>query len=329
MNTNDVVNRYPKNTDDLKHSELFNQWWYYSVELLPGLITKGQYEEKFPMIPRINLRNCLLKDMECLDLGTMEGLIPTLMTRAGAKRVLAVDAVDHCIEKIKAIKHYYNVDYDYKSVGLMYELNKKIEGSFDLINCSGLLYHVISPFMVLAGIRPLLKKNGLLILSTNVIYENEFRMEFNNCGRLQEEINTFWYISIPLLDYLLRFLKLAPIDCLYLKHENIKSQVRYATNKQSGYLSVICRAVDEPLFTDDDSWMKKASDESWEYQGLVDWKRVKENPVSQIKFIGDNKQYTYNCTSPINLWESVNTNASVKEVLKMNDSHALLLADIS
>src|SRR5438552_17516831 len=102
----------------------------------------------------------------------------------------------------------------------MYDLASKLRksrrASFDVINLSGVLNHVFSPLMVLAGVRPLLKRNGLMIVSTNVVVDNGFTMQFNNAGRLQEEANTFWYLSVGALDYLLRYLKLAPIDCLYI-----------------------------------------------------------------------------------------------------------------
>jgi hypothetical protein len=32
----------PETSGDLAGSDLFTNWWYYSVELLPGLMTKGQ-----------------------------------------------------------------------------------------------------------------------------------------------------------------------------------------------------------------------------------------------------------------------------------------------
>jgi hypothetical protein len=88
----------PTAADELRDSTLLNQWWYYSVELLPGAIAEGIYPASVPMLPRLLMRHCSLKGMECLDLGTMEGLIPVLMVRGGAKRVVALDGADHCLE---------------------------------------------------------------------------------------------------------------------------------------------------------------------------------------------------------------------------------------
>src|SRR4051794_20850452 len=177
---------FPKSADQLRKDAVYQEWWYYSAELLPGVVTKGLYPAEVPMIPRVQMRDIDLRGMSTLDMGTMEGIIPVLMRKGGASRVLAIDAIDGNGEKMDALRHYYDVDFEFRSVGLMYELYKKLpDQSFDLINCSGLLYHVYSPLNILAGIRPLLKRNGLLIVSTPIINDQSYTMSFNNAGRIQ------------------------------------------------------------------------------------------------------------------------------------------------
>lgn len=323
------LNNFPKDPNELEISGLFNQWWYYPIELMPNIVTKGIYPSSVPFLPRIMLRKCKLNGMSCLDLGSMEGLIPILMCRGGASSVLATDAIDHCAEKMAAVKHYYNTDFEFRSVGLMYGLNDTLnEFSFDLINCSGLLYHVFSPLMVLSGIRPLLKRNGIMIVSTNVIFADSYTMEFNNAGRMQSETNTFWYISIKLFDYILRYLKLAPLDCLYLPHSAIKSDIRYNFNRPSGYLSVLCRAHDDVLDTRDDRWMTKSAKSSWEYCGLSDWKLVRSLPTSKIKYDID-KKYFRDDIECIDLHEAVTQGKTILSAEQESDSHVLRLSDIS
>src|SRR6476660_2530256 len=169
--------RFPDTAKELAKTDLFTRWGYYSVELMPGLVTKGQYPDSFPMLPRIVLRNCDLRGTTCLDLGSMEGLVPVLM----------------CREKMAALRYYYKANFEFQQIGLMYDLTNKLRKSgrpsFDVINLSGMLYHVFSPLMVLAGVRALLKRNGLLIVSTNVIVDNTVTMHFNKAGRLQEATN--------------------------------------------------------------------------------------------------------------------------------------------
>lgn len=322
---------FPAGAEGLKNSGLYNQWWYYSVELLPGVVTNGIYPADVPMLPRLMLRRCVLDRMSCLDLGSMEGLIPALMCRAGAGQVVATDAIDHCAEKMEAVKHYYGVDFEFETVGLMYDLHEKLPGrAFDLINCSGVLYHVVSPLHVLFGLRPLLKRDGLLIVSTNVINNESYTMEFNDSGRLQEEGNTFWYPSVKLFDYILRYLKLAPIDCAYLPHSDIRSKVNYIFDKPSGYLSVVCRAVHEVRPTKDDKWMAKSKRSSWEYLGLCDWKRAGDQPGSAIKYRGEVKDDLWREDSrSLDLWRAINERPPVTSAERPEDSHLLRLSDRS
>lgn len=283
------------------------------------------------MLPRLMLRECDLSGASCLDMGSMEGLMPVLMRRGGAASVLATDAVDHCVEKMAAIKHYYDVDFDYQSVGLMYELSRKLEGrSFDLINCSGLLYHVFSPLLVLCGVRPLLKRNGLMIVSTNVVIDDGYKMEFNDRGRMQSEVNTFWYLSVPLFDYLLRYLKLAPLDCLFMPHEAIKSDPNFVFDKRSGYLSVLCRASDAPLSTRDDEWMIGSARDSWEYQGLIDWRMAESQPVSDIGQTQRlDEQFFRRDVRCLDLWQAVTQTPPCTTAASASDTHRLALSDQS
>jgi len=324
---------FPDAAEDLAKSDVFTGWWYYSVELMPGLITKGQYPDSFPMLPRILLRNCDLRGTTCLDVGSMEGLIPVVMCRQGAKTVLATDAIDHCREKMAALRHYYQATFEFQQIGLMYDLTNRLRKSgtpsFDVINLSGVLYHVFSPLMVLAGVRALLKRNGLVIVSTNVVIDDAFTMQFNNAGCLQDEINTFWYMSVPTLDYLLRYLKLAPIDCLYIPHRDIKSSVRYVTNVESGYLSVVCRAKDDVLPSREDDWMRKSAQQSWEYSGLIDMDFGSRQAITQVPYSATiENDLLRDDTGTIDLLRAL-PSRTIHEAEKISDAHILRLADVS
>jgi len=293
-----------------------DRWWYYTVELAPGVIARGQFEPDFPMLPRMMLRRCNLDGAECLDMGTMEAIVPTLMRRSGAAKVLAVDFGPHCTEKIAAVKAAYEVDFNYKNVGPMDGLFRKIRAGFDLINCSGLLYHVWSPLHVLAGVRPLLRRNGLMIVNTNVVLERGMRAEFNAEGRMQEEVNTFWYPTIELLQYQLQYLRLEPIDAMLVPHDALASKVRYRFAQPSGILCVLCRATDEP---DGDSWIARSARESWEYRSFSDWDRADRQGVSAIAAESNN---------PIVLVEEAEDRI-VPGSVDVQDSHVLHLTDRS
>ena len=332
---------FPSLPSALKEHPLFQAWWYYSVELLPGITTQGQYADDVPLLPRVLLRNCDLSGMACLDVGSMEGLIPVLMCRQGARSVLAVDAIDHCSDKMSALQHYYNVSFDFMSVGLMYgvyeKLRKTRHNSFDLINVSGLLYHVFSPLMVLSAIRPLLKKNGLMIVSTNVVFDQSYVMYFNNAGRLQREANTFWYLSITLLDYLLRYLKLAPIDCVYVHHSEMTPPrlpdglpVPLVTDLPSGYVSVVCRGSTNALPSPQDSWMETSTLHSWEYKELPHWEFQDRQAHSQMQYRGSLKKHLFrDSLHCLDLYKAITEGKSFGRATRSLDSHALRLSDFS
>jgi len=338
----DPGQEFPADADELRASALLDEWWYYSVELLPWVIAEGAYPASVPMLPRLLLRRCGLKGMECLDLGTMEGLAPALMARRGAARVVAVDGSDHCLEKLAAVKHYYGVSFEYRTVGPMYSLSEKLDGDgFDLINCSGLLYHVFSPLMVVAGLRAALKRGGLMIVSTNVFVDRGFSAKFNAAGRLQEEPNTFWYLSTGLLDYMLRYLRLAPIDCLYVPHDALETPWRMKTGTESGYASVLCRAVDRELPSSGDAWMAESAKGSWEYEWIPDWDRARSQPLSKIgaersdahfrKDLGFTWQQRLSRTTPrvLDITSAIEEQQPILQAETPSDSHLLSLADVS
>jgi SAM-dependent methyltransferase len=267
------------------------------------------------------LRNCDLKGADCLDIGSMEGLVPVLMCRQGAGRVLATDFSYHAYQKMCIVQKYYDVDFSFKRLGLLYDLSTKIRSSrwrsFDLINVSGVLYHVFSPFQVLAGLRPLLKRGGIMIVSTNVVDSDGHFMEFNNSGRLQSEANTFWYPSIHMLDYMLRYFQLVPIDCLYYRYPP-EDVVRYVKDANPGYLSVVCRAVNDRGESFGDKWLSESIRDSWEYlqcnQEIID-----AQPSSNIGYRNGNDS--------IDLSSRVRLSAPLESAPHPHDTHLLRLSD--
>jgi SAM-dependent methyltransferase len=311
---------YPTSAEAVRASALADAWWYYSVELVPGVITKGQYAPDLPMLPRLMLRRCAVNGMSCLDIGSMEGLVPVLLKRRGARDVLAVDYANHSLAKLLAVQHYHGVDFGFRKVGLMYRLYEQIgPRGFDLINLSGLLYHVFSPLTLLAAARPLLKRGGLMVVSVPLTLDPGYVMDFNAGGRLQSEANTFWYPSARLFDYLLRYMRLEPIDLVFMPHA--ADAAHGAREKPSGYTSIVCRAVDS---ADVDDWMRDSASTSWEYRDLSDWGMADRQPVSSIAYHrpdGGN--------GPIDLEHEVSTTTPVLPPAEVDDSHALRLDAIS
>jgi SAM-dependent methyltransferase len=243
------------------------------------------------------------------------------MKRGGAREVLAVDYSDHRLGQLDAVRHYHGVDFDFRTVGLMYDLHRQLRGrSFDLVNCSGLLYHVFSPLSILAAIRPLVKRGGIVLVSTSVTLDNGYTMDFNAGGRMLAEVNTFWYLSARLFDYMLRYMRLAPIDCAFMPHSDPRIAASHSFDKPSGYVSVACRAVDHAA---DDDWMGESSASAWDYLDLSDWERADRQPKSTIGYRGESGDGSFD------LVEAIRTRTPVTAPGAEEDSHLLRLSATS
>jgi 2-polyprenyl-3-methyl-5-hydroxy-6-metoxy-1,4-benzoquinol methylase len=311
--TGPLRRRFPATPDELRRSPLLDTSWYYAVELLPGVLTTGHYPPELPMLPRLMLRRADVAGMTCLDMGTVEGLTPTLLVKRGAARVTAVDYSRGALAKLAAVRHYHDVDFEFRAVGLMYDLHRRLpRRGYDLVNLSGLLYHVFSPLTLLAAVRPLVKRNGLVLVSTSVTLDPDDVMDFNSRGRLLDDPTTFWYPSLGLLEYLLRYVRLEPIDCAFLPHADVPGVPDYG--KPGAYLSVMCRAV---AGVDGDPWMRESVRTSWESQDLCDWRRADRQPESTIAY--------RNAEPDLDLRAAVGARPPVPMPAAEDDSHLLRL----
>jgi hypothetical protein len=153
-------------------------------------------------------------------------------------------------------------------------------------------------------------------------------MDFNARGRMWMEGNTFWFPSVALLDYLLRYMRLLPIDCAFTpdselrdeRHERLGRNLDVDFSKESGYLSVACRAVDR---IDADPWMAESARSSWEYHGLVDWRLADSRPASSIGYDAPDSEHG------LDLDRAVRERPPVTGPAERDDSHMLALSATS
>ena len=252
-------------------------WWYYSVETAPETIQWGVFPQTMVLLPRLNLSKIDLRGMKVADVCTMEGLMPILMKKGGASEVVATDSmrpsrllgsssdsIEQNVAKMEYMKSLHNVQFHYAVVPEKTPVADHLLGSgagyFDLVNLSGLLYHVFSPMHWIGSIRPLLREGGLAIITTNVIFSKEMVMGFNNAGVYQPNPTTYWYVSVPLMDYMLRYFRLRPLRCEY-----------YVAADGTGYMSIVARAEKEVIADTGDDWMAISATTSWDsiwYSGV-------------------------------------------------------------
>lgn len=163
--------------------------WYHRIEVQPGITTPGVNDSQ-AVLRLLNLPEDF-SGKRVLDLGTRDGFFAFEAARRGAE-VVAVDYVPSDKTGFKVAAELLNVDvtyandYDGKDEHLaqgvkaqrraggityvqenIYHLSAKQYGTFDVIFCLGLLYHLPDPLLALNIIRELCSED--LYLETHVI----------------------------------------------------------------------------------------------------------------------------------------------------------------
>jgi SAM-dependent methyltransferase len=224
--------------DPARLRAFLDQYWYYAAELKPGLLTNGKRFQNIAATREL-LSRADVAGQRCLDIGTMEALVPILLTRRGARDVVAIDGLNMA-RKVETLKAIYGTDFQYFGNVAMADtvrfFQEKLRSDqtlsryvgapsprlgFDVVVLSGVLYHVFSPFHVLGIARSLLRTGGLMVIETAALKLPGLFMQFNFTGRTYVYgPSDVWFITAQMLDYMLRYFRLAPIDCVHIDQGN-------------------------------------------------------------------------------------------------------------
>jgi tRNA (mo5U34)-methyltransferase len=139
-----------------------------------GMVTRPPHVER-----RFRRRLRLLKIPEdlsgktVLDIGAWDGFFSFEFERRGAKRVLAIDSFawdrrpqgfPRGLECFLLAREFLNSKVEHRRLDV-YELSPDVIGTFDLVFCGGVLYHMRHPLLALEKIRSV--TGGQLILETH------------------------------------------------------------------------------------------------------------------------------------------------------------------
>lgn len=247
---NDSHNRLKKITDLISTHR-----WYHSIELAPGVFTSGKNFGNIVLTRRI-LKNIAVESMNCIDIGAMDGLISVLLTRRGANPVTAHDRFDRfeLSRRIGLVKDSLNLDFDFvtdKKIGeLPGYLKEKGKFPSDIAVFSGVLYHMLDPFGGLASVRGMVRNGGIILIETAAVIDESMVLHFNAEGNLAASPTDYFMPSLVWLDYVLRFLRLKPVDCLHYRYgKSRKSRLDLCR------VCIPCRALAAPLPEKNDDWM--------------------------------------------------------------------------
>ena len=139
---------------------------FYSPFDFDGIVTRPAYvQRRFRRRLRLLRIPDDLTGKTVLDIGAWDGFFSFEFERRGAKRVFAVDtyAWDHGgFDCFKAAHEYFNSKVEYRRMDV-HELDPQAIGTFDLVFCAGVLYHMRNPLTGLERIRSVTA--GQLILT--------------------------------------------------------------------------------------------------------------------------------------------------------------------
>ncbi len=224
-------------------------FWYSTIELAPGVFSPGLNIPSIALT-RAALRAIPLDGLKCLDVGTVEGVVPVLMKRRGAREVVAYDRTNWS-RKVNFVKACYGVDYRYIS-GMKYgdfqatALRLDVH-PFDLVVFAGVLYHMFDPLGGLMRTRSMVRQGGLVIIETSALVNDVMALFFNAEAWIIPPPNYF-VPSLACLEYLLRVCRLAPLDFVHLGSGGDRLHPDHIR------VCVVCRAVDTPQAFKSGEW---------------------------------------------------------------------------
>ena len=166
--------------------------WFHSIDFGNGLISPPR-----SLPPNWTLygvfkfiENIKVEGMECLDIGTFDGLTAFILKKLGAATVTATDIFN--LPTFTAGREHFGLDIEYipgMSLESMYE--KMTPRKFDIVVMAGVLYHLYGPLLGIAICRKLVKREGLVILETET-YNEDKSINQRPLMLLNSEANNFY-----------------------------------------------------------------------------------------------------------------------------------------
>jgi SAM-dependent methyltransferase len=234
--------------------------WYYTIEISPGVFTKG-FEFNNIALTRRMLDNIDLKGRTAIDISAMEGAMSTIMAKRGAS-VLSTDAIDRT-EQVTLVQHAHDVKFAYfpdiplhrlaehvfelqaskaYSHGLEIGPSEQTKFGFDVVLSSGVMYHVMNPVDHFMTYRKLCKQGGLVVLETAAAVSDDVSLfhAMRPDGTLYNGFAT-WFVSTAAIDLFLRACYLDPLAFCYVSREKTQTV-------EIARVGIVSRAVSTPPF---------------------------------------------------------------------------------
>ena len=237
--------------------------WYHRIDLGNGIITPGHDWDHIWDLIRNARKFIDYRGKTVLDIASWDGLHAFEAEKAGADMVVATDCFHgalrnflFCREALKSkVIPYYNVSpynlFDRLDVVRYGDTPSPTSCLFDIVQHTGLFYHLRDPLRSLSQARSVLKRGGYLVIETAAIAEEESPfLLFNGIPpskptegywyRVYNDVSTWWAPTIPCLKEMLNATLFEPIDAsLQVLHQMVTNEM-YSSKKIKYDVSRVC-----------------------------------------------------------------------------------------
>jgi len=200
---------------------LAQQKWFHSIDF-GDIASQGRFQPGHPqnitlygfmdLIQHINLAGASV-----LDVGAVDGLASFGMKAKGAVRVSATDSVDKTT--FRRAREFLNLDIHYHPRTQLRDFPKIFpKGSFDLILCAGVIYHMLNPVSAFLECRKVIKEEGFLIMETPYFKSEERACIFLNSET--EMVNEVYTYSVPTQSAVEGLMRLAGFNVVAVRKLN-------------------------------------------------------------------------------------------------------------
>ena len=145
--------------------------FYHTIQVTDTIQTPG-WGAIIPVVGQTleALRELDLRGKRVLDVGCRDGLCCFEAEKLGAAEVIGIDndlspgAVEFLIPFLKSRVRMHGLN--------VYDLTPQRFGTFDVVICSGVLYHLRYPFWGLKRVKDVLRDDGVLVLETATLVDD-------------------------------------------------------------------------------------------------------------------------------------------------------------
>lgn len=220
--------------------------WYHSIDLGHGIVTRG-VDDSSRRLSKYHLP-ADLSGKSVLDIGAWDGFYSFECERRGASTVLAMDSyawngsgwgTKAGFELAREVLGSHVEDVTMEVSDLSPDI-----GTFDVVLCLGVLYHLRHPLLALEHIASV--TDDLLILSTQLDLLSRHRpaMAFYERSELNRDSSNWWAPNLPALLGMLRDVGFSRIDVVtppYRLPVRVVRAAKWALRKQNPFL----RGIDQ------------------------------------------------------------------------------------